>query len=70
MSGEEALMLADISLTYAILTNSMEQTPSTFYKKVTVPQMARKFLAYFKIKIVTDVISSLGSCRRLLPHGT
>jgi hypothetical protein len=47
MSGREALMLADISLTHAIVTNSMEQTPSNFYKKLIVPQLARKFLAFF-----------------------
>jgi len=64
MSGQEALMLADISLTHVILTNSMEQNPPAFYKKLTVLQLARKFLAFFKIKIFTDVISTLGSCCR------
>jgi hypothetical protein len=47
MSGQEALTLADFSLAHAILTNSMEQNPSTFYKKLTVPQLARKFLAFY-----------------------
>jgi hypothetical protein len=69
MSGEEALTLADFGLTHAILTNSVEQNPSIIYKKLTVPQLAQTFLAFFKIRIFTDVISNLGFCRRLLFHG-
>jgi hypothetical protein len=54
MSGKVALMLADISLTHAILTNSVQQNPSTFYKELTVLQLDRKFPASFKINIFTD----------------
>jgi len=52
-----------------ILINFLEQTPSTFYKKLTVPQLARKFLVFFFITDFTNAVSRLGSCRRLLSQG-
>jgi hypothetical protein len=50
MSGEEALMLADISLTHAILTNSMEQTPLPSTKSLQFLNWPESSLHFLKLK--------------------